>query len=42
MVTDNKPFVSLVLPAYNEEAIIEDSIGRIIDYHCYPINNLDS
>ena len=32
MVTDNKSLVSIVLPAYNEEAIIEDSIGRIIDY----------
>jgi len=27
-----KPFVSVVLPAYNEEAIIEISINKISEY----------
>jgi glycosyltransferase involved in cell wall biosynthesis len=28
----NKPFVSLILPAYNEESIIVESVGVIVDY----------
>jgi dolichol-phosphate mannosyltransferase len=33
-ITDRKkiPFISIILPAYNEEAIIEKSLGIIIDY----------
>jgi glycosyltransferase involved in cell wall biosynthesis len=27
-----KPFISLILPAYNEESIIEKSVGIIVDY----------
>jgi glycosyltransferase involved in cell wall biosynthesis len=29
---ETKPFISLILPAYNEESIIEKSVGIIIDY----------
>ena len=33
MTTEKKlPFISILLPAYNEELIIEKSVGIIVDY----------
>lgn len=31
-IVEAKPFISLILPAYNEESIIEKSVGIIVDY----------
>jgi glycosyltransferase involved in cell wall biosynthesis len=31
-VEDKKPLVSIILPAYNEESIIERNVGRLYDY----------
>jgi dolichol-phosphate mannosyltransferase len=31
-MSNNKPFISIILPAFNEEAIIEKSIGIIVDF----------
>ena len=29
---NNKPFITLVIPAYNEEAIINDNINQVVEY----------
>ncbi len=32
MTNENRPFISILVPCYNEEALIQANINTIIDY----------